>query len=85
MTWQTAESPIGNPKLEYLPRHAEEIQAELRGMVEKWKAAGCPRDTQVRHPFSEWASVIGGILKVNGFRGFPRQLRDPPIGRRSAP
>ena len=49
-------SPIGNPRLEYLPANRERIAAELRGMVERWKAAGQPLDQDVRHPFSVWAS-----------------------------
>lgn len=63
-------SPIGNPRLEYLPANRERIATELRGMVERWKAAGCPLDIDVRHPFSVWARTIGGILRVNGFQGF---------------
>lgn len=63
-------SPIGNPRLEYLPAKKERIAAELRGMVERWKAAGRPLDLEVRHPFSVWAKTIGGILRVNGFRSF---------------
>jgi hypothetical protein len=63
-------SPIGNPRLEYLPANRERIAAELLGMVERWKAAGQPFDEEVRHPFSVWAKRVGGILRVNGFRGF---------------
>ena len=60
-------SPIGNPKLEFLPAKKDKIAAELRGMIERWKAAGKPLDDEVRHPFSVWAKVVGGILKANGF------------------
>lgn len=63
-------SPIGNPKLEYLPTHRREIAAELRGMVERWKAEGCPPDLTVRHPFTAWARAVGGMLRVNGFEHF---------------
>jgi len=63
------ETPIGNPKLEFLPKNRERIEAELRGMIERWKAAGRP-EADVRHPFGEWARTIGGILQVNGFEGF---------------
>jgi hypothetical protein len=62
--------PIGNPRHEYLPANRERIAAELRGMVELWKAAGQPLDEDVRNPFSVWAKTVGGILRVNGFRGF---------------
>jgi hypothetical protein len=53
-------------------------------MVERWKEAGCPRDQQVRHPFSEWAAVVGGILKVSEVEGFltnygKRRVVDDPI------
>jgi hypothetical protein len=63
-------SPIGNPRHEYLPTNKERIAAELRGMIERWKAAGQPLDEDVRHPFSVWAKTVGGILRVNGFRSF---------------
>ena len=66
-----SESKIGNPRLVFLPRHKEDIAAEARGMIQKWVAAGKPPpDDDVRHPFSEWARTVGGILKVNGFKGF---------------
>jgi hypothetical protein len=64
------QSPIGNPKLEYLPAHREEIQAELRGMVERWKQAGRPPDLRVRHPMTHWAQTVGGILLANDFPDF---------------
>lgn len=78
------ESPIGNPKLEYLPTYRSEIAAEIRGMIEKWKAAGMPRDTKAKHPFTEWAAVVGGILRTNGYEGFlanygTRRIADDPI------
>lgn len=77
-------SPIGNPKLEFLPQNREGIAAELRGMVERWKDAGCPLDQDTRHPFSEWAAVVGGILKANGIKGFlanygKRRVADDPV------
>jgi hypothetical protein len=64
------ETPIGNPKLEYLPRNRDAIEAELRGMIERWKDAGRPLDDQVRHGMSPWAKVVGGILAVAGYGGF---------------
>ena len=77
-------SPIGNPRFEYLPANKERIGAELRGMVERWKAAGQPLDEDVRHPFTQWAKVIGGILKINAFSDFVsnygvRKTSDDPI------
>jgi hypothetical protein len=63
-------SPNGNPKLENLPAHWERIGAELRGMVERWKAAGRPPDEKVRHFFTDWAHTVGGILQANGFQDF---------------
>jgi hypothetical protein len=77
-------SPIGNPRLEYLPANRERIEAELRGMVEHWKAAGMPLDESAKHPFSAWARTIGGILKVNGFQDFlgndvQRRTEDDPV------
>jgi hypothetical protein len=61
---------IGNPKLEFLPKFGRQIEAEFRGMIERWKAAGSPLDNSVRHPMSNWAKTIGGILMVNGFKDF---------------
>jgi hypothetical protein len=77
-------SPIGNPCHEYLPANRERIGAELRGMIMRWIKAGCPLDTDTRHPFSEWAKVIGGILDVNGFADFLgnygiRKSQDDPV------
>ncbi len=66
-----ARSPIGNPKLDYLPRHRDQIDAELWGMIERWRKAGMPLEESVAwHPMSTWAKTIGGILKVNGFKDF---------------
>ena len=75
---------IGNPKLEYLPANRERIEAELRGMVEKWKGSGRPLDLQARHPFTDWARAVGGILKCNGFTDFLgnyslRRTADDPV------
>jgi hypothetical protein len=62
--------PLGDLRHEYLPAHRDEIEAELCGMIEKWKAEGNPLDEKVSHPMKEWARTIGGILKANGFEGF---------------
>ena len=64
------ESPIGNPRQQYLPRYREEIAAEVHGMIERWRAVGMPLDESRYHPCTEWAHVIGGILMVNGVEGF---------------
>jgi hypothetical protein len=63
-------SPIGNPKLDFLPKHQTRIDAELRGMVERWRLSGCPLDEDARHPMTPWARAVGGILKHNGFTDF---------------
>jgi hypothetical protein len=78
------QSPIGNPKLEYLPANRERIEAELRGMIERWKAAGRPLDEQVRHPFTDWARTVGGILRACGFEDLlanyrVRKTADDPV------
>jgi hypothetical protein len=75
---------IGNPKLEFLPANRARIEAELRGMIERWKAAGRPRDTTVRHPMGDWARTVGGIMGLNGFKGFLhnyklRKTADDPL------
>ena len=79
-------SPIGNPKLKYLPAHCEQIEAEFRGMIERWKEAGRPLDQTIRHPFTDWARTVGGILMVNGFADFlanysRRRTADDPLRR----
>jgi hypothetical protein len=79
-------SPIGNPKLEFLPANRDRIQAELRGMIERWKVEGKPLDDQVKHPFGPWAQRVGGILMVNGFTKFlanygMRKTADDPVRR----
>ena len=64
-------SPIGNPKLEYLPANRRQIEVERWGMIEKWVKAGKPLDESVTHyPMSPWAKVTGGILQVNGLKDF---------------
>ena len=79
-------SPIGNPKLEFLPKNRNQIEAELRGMIERWRQAGCPLDESVKHSMSRWAKTIGGILKYSGFTEFLanqqiRKAADDPLRR----
>jgi hypothetical protein len=81
---QNRQLPIGNPKLDFLPRNRDRIEAELRGMIERWKAAGRPTDESVKHSMTPWARTIGGILKVNGFTDFlancgSRKTTDDPV------
>lgn len=78
------QSPIGNPRLVFLPENRETIEAELRGMIEQWKLAGQPLDENAKHPFSGWARTIGGILMVAGFKDFlgnyaHRRTEDDPV------
>lgn len=77
-------SAIGNPKIEYLPAKRGEIDAEVRGMIERWKWEGRPLYQGVQHPFVEWARTVGGILAVNGFTNFlgnyaSRKAVDDPL------
>jgi len=81
---QDRQSSIGNPKLEFLPQNRERIEAELRGMIERWKNLGRPLDETVKHPMTPWGQTIGGILKVNRFTDFlanygARMSADDPI------
>jgi hypothetical protein len=81
---QSRQSPIGNPKLEFLPANQERIEAELRGMIERWKNCDRPLDESAKHPMTPWARTIGGILKANGFADFlanyeTRMTLDDPI------
>jgi hypothetical protein len=80
------QSAIGNPKLEFLPKNRHRIDAELRGMIDRWRQAGCPLDENVKHSMSPWAKTIGGILKLNGFTDFlgnqqTRTASDDPLRR----
>ena len=62
---------IGNPKLEFLPAHRQEIEAERWGMIDRWIKAGKPLDLSVaNYPMSVWAQTIGGILIVNDLQDF---------------
>lgn len=79
-------SPIGNPKLEFLPRNRSRIEAELRGMIERWRLAGRPLDESARHSMTPWARTIGGILLHGGFADFlgnqqARKVADDPLRR----
>jgi hypothetical protein len=81
---QNRRTPIGNPKLEFLPQNQERIEAEFRGMIERWKQAGCPLDESVKYPMTPWARTIGGILMVSGIGDFlgnyqGRQIADDPL------
>lgn len=67
-------SSIGNPKHEYLPQHQQQMEAELHGLVARWKAAGRPL-ADVYHPASIWAKTIGGILQLAGYKGFLANYR----------
>jgi hypothetical protein len=69
-------SAIGNPKYEFLPANQEQIAAELRGMIERWKQAGRPLDTAAQHPMSVWARTVGGILQVSGYHDFLANLAE---------
>jgi hypothetical protein len=80
------QSPIGNPKLAFLPKNRHRIEAELRGMIERWRLAGCPLDETVKHSMTPWAKTVGGILKHNGFTDFlgnqqTRKAVDDPLRR----
>lgn len=64
------QSSIGNPRFHYLPLYREEIAAEVHGMIGRWREVGMPLDDSKYHPCTEWAHIVGGILKVNGVEGF---------------
>ena len=79
-------SRIGNPKLEFLPANRGRIEAELRGMIDRWRASGCPLDRDVAHSMTPWARVVGGILRECGFKDFlanhgSRKASDEPLRR----
>lgn len=82
---QERKSAIGNPKFEFLPQNRDRIDAELRGMIERWKAEGRPLDDSFKsHSMPDWARTIGGILKVNGFTDFLAnkqacRIQDDPV------
>jgi hypothetical protein len=79
--------PIGDP-LEYLDKHREQLDAELRGMIEKWKKAGKPLlpDAPEGHRMVDCTRTLSGILQVNGFTDFLGNYRSvraacDPIGQ----
>ncbi|NUQ35811.1 MAG: hypothetical protein HUU29_12825 [Planctomycetaceae bacterium] len=46
-----------------------EVRGETIGMVENWKAKGCPLSS-VTHRYGTWAKLVGGILEANGYKDF---------------
>jgi hypothetical protein len=60
----------GDVKTEWLPENQHKLQAELWGMIAKWRREGKPLDEAVKYPMRPWAMTIGGILMVNGFTDF---------------
>ena len=79
--------PIGDP-LEYLDKHREQLDAELRGVIEKWKKAGRPLlpDAPEGHRMVDCTRTLGGILQVSGFKDFLGNYRSVraacnPIGQ----
>ena len=80
-------SPIGDP-MEYLDKHREQLDAELRGMIEKWKKAGRPLlpDAPEGHRMVDCTRTLGGILQVNAYKDFLGNYRSvraayDPIGQ----
>jgi hypothetical protein len=63
--------------MEYLDKHREQLDAELRGMIEKWKQAGKPLlpDAPEGHRMVDCTRTVGGILQVNGFKDFLANYR----------
>ena len=55
------------------------VLAELKGMVVRWIDKGCPR-ANVTARFRDHAEVIGGILEVNGYKGFLSNSKESEIG-----
>ncbi len=79
--------PIGDP-MEYLDKNREQLDAELRGMIERWKKAGKPLlpDAPEGHRMVDCTRTLGGILQVNGFKDFLGNYRSvraayDPIGQ----
>ncbi len=71
------DSNIGDPE-EFFVSHISEIRAELLGMIEAWRDAGCPGSSH-RFRFRQWAQTIGGILAVNGFDSFLGNLAESRV------
>ena len=70
-------SPIGNPKLEFLPANRARIEAELRGMIQRWIDAGKPLNNKVHHSFGQWAKRYRWHPNRKWLQGLPGKLRDP--------
>jgi hypothetical protein len=60
----------GDVKHDWLPKHRDQIESELWGMIDFWVSKGKPLDTSVIHPMGPWAQTVGGILMVNGYKDF---------------
>lgn len=61
--------------LDFAKQHRAAIQAELIGMIERWKTAGRPLP-RFNYRFAPWASTVGGILQANGVEGFLENLTE---------
>jgi hypothetical protein len=56
--------------LGWIRPHRDTLLAALLGLVEVWRAAGCPRSQQRLASFECWSATVGGILEANGVDGF---------------
>ena len=79
--------PIGDP-MEYLDKYREQLDAELRRMVESGRRRGRPLlpDPPEGHRMVDCTRTLGGILQVNGFTDFLGNYRSvraacDPIGQ----
>ena len=83
-------SPIGNRGSKIFPANKERICARLRGMVETVESGRVRQHQDCPSSLTQWAKVIGGILKINAFSDFVsnygvRKTSDDPIGKPRAP
>jgi hypothetical protein len=66
-----------HPDLEgYLEDARCRILQVLLGMVELWRASGCPGGGKRLGGFEKWASSIGGIMRISGFTDWMTNLQE---------
>lgn len=59
----------------YCEENLESIIGELMLMVKVWKDKGSLKSC-IKHRYKEWASLCGGILQANGFKGFLENVNE---------
>lgn len=61
---------------DYVRRRRGQILGCLLGMVRRWEDQGRPAGDQRLGGFEEWARIVGGVMKANGFTAWLTNMRE---------